>query len=48
MVVEADKTTRGVLESALATVENCPVVMTLLNKVSRSETASYYGYGYGR
>lgn len=48
MVVEADKTTRGVLESALATVESCPVVMTLLNKVSRSETASYYGYGYGR
>jgi receptor protein-tyrosine kinase len=49
MVVEAEKTTRSVLESALATVESCPVVMTLLNKASQSETGSYYGYyGYGR
>ena len=49
LVVEADKTTHGAVESALATVENCPVVMTLLNKVPQSETGSYYGYyGYGR
>jgi protein-tyrosine kinase len=49
MVVEAEKTTQGVLESALTTLESCPVVMTLLNKASQSETGSYYGYyGYGR
>ena len=49
LVVEAEKTTHGVLESALATVEACPVVMTVLNKTPQSETGSYYGYyGYGR
>lgn len=49
LVVEAEKTTHGVLESALATIENCPVVMTVLNKIPQSETGSYYGYyGYGR
>jgi receptor protein-tyrosine kinase len=49
MVVEAERTTHGVLESALATVEACPVLMTLLNKAPRSEAGSYYGYyGYGR
>ena len=49
MVVEANKTTHGVLESALATVETCPVVMTMLNKMPLSESGSYYGYdGYGR
>lgn len=49
LVVEAEKTTHGALESALTTVENCPVVMTMLNKTPQSETGSYYGYyGYGR
>ena len=49
VVVEAEKTTHNVLESALATIENCPVVMTMLNKTPQSETGSYYGYyGYGR
>ena len=49
MVIEAERTTQGVVESALATVESCPVVMTLLNKAPQSETGSYYGYyGYGR
>jgi receptor protein-tyrosine kinase len=40
---------------ALATIESCPVVMTLLNKIERSDTGSYYGgyggyggYGYGQ
>ena len=37
------------LESALATLENCPVVLTLLNKSPASEAGSYYGYyGYGQ
>jgi len=49
VVVEAEKTTHSALESALATVESCPVVMTVLNKTPQSETGSYYGYyGYGR
>ena len=49
VVVEAEKTTHHVLESALSTVENCPVVMTVLNKIPQSETGSYYGYyGHGR
>jgi len=48
VVVEADKTTQATLEAALSTVENCPIVMTMLNKVAQSEVGSYYGsYGYG-
>lgn len=49
VVVEAERTTHGALDSALATIESCPVVMTMLNKAPESESASYYGYyGYGR
>ena len=49
VVVEAERTTHGVLDSALATIESCPVVMTMLNKAPQSESAPYYGYyGYGR
>lgn len=49
VVVEAERTTHGALESALATVESCPVVMTMLNKAPETESGSYYGYyGYGR
>src|SRR5882672_8288940 len=44
VVVEADHTQRSTLTQALATIENCPVVMTLLNKVVGSEVGSYYGY----
>ena len=48
LVVEADKTTHGALKAAIRTIEACPVVMTVLNKASRSEVGSYYGYrGYG-
>jgi receptor protein-tyrosine kinase len=48
VVVEAEKTTHGVLESALSTVESCPVVLSLLNKARESDGGSYYGYyGYG-
>ena len=49
VVVEAERTTHGTLESALATIESCPVVLTMLNKAPQSEAGSYYGYyGYGR
>ncbi|HTT13513.1 MAG TPA: XrtA-associated tyrosine autokinase [Burkholderiaceae bacterium] len=44
VVVEADRTQRSTLVQALAAVESCPVVMTLLNKVVSSEAVSYYGY----
>jgi protein-tyrosine kinase len=49
VVVEAERTTHTVLESALATVQDCPVVLTMLNKAPESESASYYAYnGNGR
>jgi receptor protein-tyrosine kinase len=50
LVVEADRTPQASIRQALAAVEQCPVVMTVLNKIERSETGSYYGsYGsYGR
>ncbi|HLU76548.1 MAG TPA: XrtA-associated tyrosine autokinase [Burkholderiales bacterium] len=49
VIVEADITTHSNLKQALAHVENCPVVLTMLNKAVRSEVAQYYGYyGYSR
>lgn len=44
LVVEANHTSQRTLEQALATVEQCPTVWPLLNKVSRSEVGSYHGY----
>jgi len=44
LVVEAGKTPQASVSQALSTIESCPVVMTLLNKVARSEVGSYYGY----
>lgn len=44
VVVEADRTSQGALTQAMATIEACPVVMTLLNKVRRSKVGAYYGY----
>jgi receptor protein-tyrosine kinase len=43
LVIEADRTPEGHVSDALVTLENCPVVMTLLNKSSTSEAGSYYG-----
>ena len=49
VVVEAERTTHAALESALSTVEACPVVLTVLNKAPESDVGSYYGtYAYGR
>ena len=49
LVVEADRTPQARVKEALATIEQCPVVMTVLNKIERSESGSGYGYygGYG-
>lgn len=44
VVVEARRTPQKAVTQALATVESCPVVMTLLNKAARSEVGIYYGY----
>jgi len=44
VVVEADRTSQGALTQAMATIESCPVVMTILNKVRRSAMSSHYGY----
>lgn len=44
LVVEAERTTQKAVEQALATVESCPVVLPLLNKLKQSELSSYYGY----
>lgn len=44
LVVEANKTTQSTLEQAMATLEQCPNVLPLLNKIGRSEVGSYHGY----
>ena len=46
MVVEADVTTQGAILKALETIENCPVVLTVLNKAARTDVGGYYGYGF--
>ena len=46
MVVEAEKTLRKDVEQALATIENCPVKLMLLNQ-TRTASKDGYGYGYG-
>jgi receptor protein-tyrosine kinase len=47
VVVEAERTTETTFTQALSKIEQCPIVMTLLNKASASNIGSYYGYGYG-
>ena len=42
VVVEADKTTQRVLTNALATIESCPLVTTILNKTSHAESGYHY------
>jgi receptor protein-tyrosine kinase len=44
MVVEAERTSHQVVARAMATLENCPVVLPLLNKTSHAEVGNYYGY----
>lgn len=44
VVVEAERTQHATLQQALATIENCPVVMTMLNKAVGSDVGAYYGY----
>jgi receptor protein-tyrosine kinase len=44
VVVEADRTTHHSVKNAFALLEDCPVVMTMLNKARRTDVGSYYGY----
>ena len=44
MVVAADATSRHVVNQALTTIEQCEVVLMLLNKATGAEGSSYYGY----
>jgi exopolysaccharide/PEP-CTERM locus tyrosine autokinase len=46
VVVQAGRTLQNEVQHALATIESCPVKMTVLNKV-QGETTGRYGYGYG-
>lgn len=46
MVIHAEKTLRSDVEDALATIEDCPVKLLLLNQV-RTNVGGGYGYGYG-
>ena len=45
MVVEADVTSQSTVMNALETIENCPIVLMVLNKAPRTEVGGYYGYG---
>lgn len=48
VVVHAGKTLQADVQSALATIETCPVRMMLLNRAQTSTEGGYgYGYGYG-
>ena len=47
MVVQAEKTLRSDVQDALATIEDCPVKLMVLNQ-SREGNAGGYGYGYGQ
>ena len=44
MVVAADATSHHALNQALATIESCDIVLMLLNKASRTDVGTYYGY----
>lgn len=44
MVVAADATSQHAVQQALATIESCEVVLMALNKASRTDVGTYYGY----
>jgi len=44
MVVAADSTSQHAVNQALATIEACEVVMMVLNKATRTDVGTYYGY----
>lgn len=44
MVVAADNTRQSVVNLALSTIENCDVVLMVLNKADKTDVGAYYGY----
>ena len=44
MVVAADGTSQHTVAQALATIENCEVVLMMLNKAAKTDVGTYYGY----
>lgn len=46
MVVEANRTTHAQVAQAFSAVENCPVVLSVLNKMRGSGVGESYGYYY--
>lgn len=46
VVVDSAATSMGKVAEAFATIENCPVVMSVLNKCQRQESTGAYKYGY--
>ena len=44
MVVAADATSQHAVRQALATIENCEVVLMMLNKSAKTDVGTYYGY----
>ena len=47
VVVHAGKTSQADVQTALGTIENCPVRLMLLNRTQAVTTEGGYGYGYG-
>ena len=48
VVVRAEETQQADVLQALATIENCPIKLMLLNQARGEQTVNYgYGYGYG-
>ena len=44
VVVEAERTLQSSVQQTLAALDPCPVVLPVLNKISRSEVGAHYGY----
>lgn len=44
MVVAADSTRQHAVNLALATIENCDIVLMMLNKADKTDVGAYYGY----
>lgn len=44
MVVAADATSQHAVSQALSTIESCDIVLMALNKASRTDVGTYYGY----
>ena len=44
VVVAADSTRQQAVNLAMSTIENCDVVMMVLNKADKTDVGTYYGY----